>query len=70
MKKPIIEMITIDDVLKLLKKEVNLDVTRGSIYNYIKNDGFPENTGRGIPRSWRKHEVLDWCARYGKGQIK
>lgn len=57
-----LKTITIGDILYLLKKHLDLDITRATLYHYMKARGFPPNTGLGRPRRWRKDRVEKWIA--------
>ena len=60
------DTLNLDDIRVLFNLHLGLSLKRTSIYHYIKNFGFPENTGWGKPRFWHRKEVEDWFGRHNK----
>lgn len=62
MKTKPIDLITIDEVIKRLKKTFKLKkLSRATIYNWIKTRGLPQPIAFGIPRRWRQTEIDTWA---------
>ena len=54
-------LITIDEVVKLLREKLKLKkLSRSSIYYWMKTKSLPPSVGFGVPRRWRKNEIDDW----------
>lgn len=57
-----IKTITIIQILALLKRYLQVECSRATLYHYMKTKGFPQNTGLGKPRRWREDKVHQWIA--------
>lgn len=55
-----VDTIKIDEILKLLKKYLNLVIKRPNLYHYIEHHDFPKSMGLGRPRLWRRELVMTW----------
>jgi predicted DNA-binding transcriptional regulator AlpA len=60
------DFLDIDEVRTLFKERLNVIIKRTSVYHYIKNFEFPDNTGWGRPRRWEKEKVLAWFNKQSK----
>lgn len=56
--------ITIGEILVLLKKQLDVVVTRPTIYSWMRKKDFPPNGGLGVPRRWRLDQVTQWIKKY------
>lgn len=55
-----VETITITQVLSLFKKYLSVEITRTSLYHYIKKHKFPKPIKPLRPSRWRKDLVMLW----------
>lgn len=61
-------LIPIDDVRKLVQKTLRLKkLSRPSIYFYIRTKKFPVALDFGVPRMWRRQEVVEWLNKQIEG---
>lgn len=51
------------DLQILFKKHLGINIQRSTVYHYVKNLGFPNNTGWGRPRRWEREKVMKWFAK-------
>jgi len=65
-----IKTITLSEILALLKKYLGIDITRATLYNYMKVKNFPPNTGLGRPRRWNADLVKKWIKQQLKNSRK
>lgn len=55
-----VKTLTLLDIQKLFKQHAGIRLSRASIYNYIKNKGFPKSMAMGSPRVWLRSSVMNW----------
>lgn len=61
-------LIPIDAVRLLVKKSLRLKkLSRPSIYFYIRKKKFPKPINFGVPRMWRRRQVVTWLDKLIKG---
>ena len=51
---------TVDEILKLFKQILGVNIKAPALHYYIKRKNFPESTKWGRPRKWLKKPVLAW----------
>lgn len=57
---PVLKTITLPEIQKMFKQHAGIKLSRPSIYNYIKNKGFPPSLSMGSPRVWLRASVAAW----------
>lgn len=62
--------LTIEEILKLFKQYIGVEMQKPALYYYITKKGFPKSTGWGKPRKWLRDPVLRWLKEQNKNITK